>query len=80
MNGEFVRELRSRLEMTRAELGLIVGVDRMTILRWENQQSRLSPTVRRIMRAIDEQPSTIPLFTKMGTEERARKAEEALRW
>ena len=80
MNGEDVRRLRNGLGMTQVELGLIVGVDRMTILRWENQQSRLSPTVQRIMRAIDEQPSTIPLFAQMGTEERARKAEEALLW
>jgi len=80
MDGEFVRELRSRLGMTQSEMCLLVGVHRTTIMHWEKHRTAMSPRVQRLMRVISEKPDTIPLLMEKGLAEKAERDERDLAW
>jgi len=42
MNGKDIRKFRKKLGLTQKELAAILGVDQVTVNRWENNKARPS--------------------------------------
>ncbi len=47
MNGDGIKELRKRLNLTQQELANKIGVDRVTVARWETGQKKPSNLAKR---------------------------------
>lgn len=50
-----IRQLRTKLGMTQLEFSMLVGVDRVTVGRWETGERHPHPSACRLMRRLEEE-------------------------
>jgi len=55
MNNQGIKELRKKLKMTQQELADVIGVDRITVHRWEAGQKKPSNLARRQLQRLQQQ-------------------------
>lgn len=54
MNGTEIKELRKRLKLTQQEFADKIGVDRVTVARWETNNKRPSKLAKRQLARLAE--------------------------